>query len=248
MRWVALLVLMDRFVRTIPAAEAFRYGVEAKILHLQEVLGVEGHETEFSKLLRKHGYDEHLAVNAYLAIDGFPQPEAPWAQNPRAGASLEPDRDHPSNPGKRLRAAQFTRMYADEPAEPDVVRPVNEPNMAPAEPHVAGPGLSPHVAGLGPSSNNFGMMQSLDRINARIDALHLDLPRALREYDAGVLASQKDAAREAALGNETYVIEHATTMADLEALDGFRFNASENVIICENCTRFSSNSPGMLLT
>jgi hypothetical protein len=256
MRWVVLLVLMDRFVRVLPAADTIRYGVEAKIRRLQEILGVSGREADFSKLLRKHGYDENLALDAYLLNDDFPQAEAPWARSPRAGASLEPDRDHhASNPSKRLRAAStFTPMYPDEPAEPepagpDVVPPEtraseDEPYMAPAEPHVAGPSSGNTTAGDG----GFWLMQSLNRISSRIDALHLDLPRALRQYDADALASQKEAAREAALGNETHVIDRARTMADFELLEGFRYNASENVIICANCTRFSPNSPGILLT
>eukprot|EP00966_Prymnesium_polylepis_P184926 4285962-Prymnesium_polylepis.1 len=56
----------------------------------------------------------------------------------------------------------------------------------------------------------------------------------------------RERAQETALGSILVRIAHAQSMQDFALLDGFSFNGAENVLICADCSRYSSFAPGNL--
>lgn len=219
-------------------AAKLRYGIEAKVLDLRERLELyDTPEDVLTLLLRKGGYSVEGAMNAFLD-DGLPE----------LGAA-EPG--EPSGSGASPRASPRKPAMLD----PDPMnvesgkskRPRSEDGLPPFErmPEVfaaAGLGSQPAVAA------------AFDSVCQRLNKLELELPKAVamqvpwavRQFDEEEAARVREDAQETALGCILDGIRRAQTMKEFGALKGFRFNSAENVLICEDCYRYSADAPPSL--
>ena len=210
---------------------SLRYGVEAKIIELRETLQSMGYavqstpEDTFELLLRSVDFSTERALDKFLS-EGLPDaPHVPVPEttaNPRASPSLESMDTAEGTSAKRPRA------------DPGVAATIPEP-FTKAALGSSDPAIAAAIHGLS---------SRLDRLKIELPAqLALAVPAAVRTFDEEEAARIRANATETALGSILDGIARAKSMEELGNLKGFRYNRAENILICNDCYRYSSDAP-----
>ena len=218
---------------TTTAAANLRYGVHSKAAFVRATFGLQEDEWTDERMsveLRKRDWNVDRLIDDWLRV-------GPPHVNIRAPAELSEEDEAEDASPKRSRL----REPLPEELPPSFQRGSTVGEAAATE----------TALGVGNST----VINQILALKAQLDRLELSLseggavatgvlnkiPKALREYDETVAVRQRQEAQETGSTGLSARIQLAVTMSDLGRLEGWTYNSSENILICNDCFRYSTS-------